>query len=84
VAAKVTHEAVTACGIREMTICSIKKGKLFHTNVIFRVDHRDGSSRVRVEGWELYFYSLFFCVKKAVSKKKVLIFFCEDGIFFAK
>jgi hypothetical protein len=29
-----------------------KKENLFHTNFIFRVDHRDGSSRVRVEGWE--------------------------------
>jgi hypothetical protein len=36
-----------------MTICSIKKKEnLFHTNFIFRVDQRDGSSRVRVEGWE--------------------------------
>jgi hypothetical protein len=33
--------------VREtMTICSIKKKEiLFHTNFIFQVDHRDGSSR---------------------------------------
>jgi hypothetical protein len=29
-----------------------KKENRFHTNFIFRVDQRDGSSRVRVEGWE--------------------------------
>jgi hypothetical protein len=27
-----------------------KKGKLFHTNFIFRVEHRDGSSR-GLKGW---------------------------------
>jgi hypothetical protein len=43
-----------------MTICSIKKKEnLFYTNFIFRVDQRDGSSRVRVEGWEHEFLYCF-------------------------
>jgi hypothetical protein len=37
----------------KMSICLRRKKEFFfHTNVIFRVDHRDESSRVLVEEWE--------------------------------
>jgi hypothetical protein len=45
-----------------------KKENFFHTKFIFRVDHRDGSSRVRVEGWELEWWDLDMLLKKDVRQ----------------
>jgi hypothetical protein len=47
-----------------------KKENLFHTNFIFGVDHRDGSSQVWVEGWEHEWWEFSLIHKKINVYKK--------------
>jgi hypothetical protein len=66
-----------------ITICSIKKGKLLHTNFIFRVDHRDGSSQV-CHGWKGWGAGVMRHLFDSRENKWVLksfFFFIEHGVF---
>jgi hypothetical protein len=55
------------------------KKKTFFTLIYFLVDQRDGSSWVRVEGWEHEWWSIsLFYSENKVRVKKVFLFFIEQ------